>query len=95
MAGGAFASPITRRMRGVMRRAYRVVRAKPPEVPCLAKMMANVAAFLDEAADMQRLLGWGADALISNRPDLAVACVTAFRSGSMRSITGIEPEEDT
>jgi glycerophosphoryl diester phosphodiesterase len=27
---------------------------------------------IDEAADMQRLLGWGADALISNRPDLAV-----------------------
>jgi glycerophosphoryl diester phosphodiesterase len=27
---------------------------------------------IDEAADMQRLLEWGADALISNRPDLAV-----------------------
>jgi glycerophosphoryl diester phosphodiesterase len=27
---------------------------------------------IDEAADMQRLLGWGVDALISNRPDLAV-----------------------
>jgi glycerophosphoryl diester phosphodiesterase len=27
---------------------------------------------VDEQADMERLLGWGADALISNRPDLAV-----------------------
>jgi glycerophosphoryl diester phosphodiesterase len=27
---------------------------------------------IDEAADMRRLLGWGVDALISNRPDLAV-----------------------
>ena len=28
---------------------------------------------IDEEADMKRLLGWGVDALISNRPDLAVA----------------------
>jgi glycerophosphoryl diester phosphodiesterase len=28
---------------------------------------------VDEAADMERLLAWGVDALISNRPDLAVA----------------------
>jgi glycerophosphoryl diester phosphodiesterase len=27
---------------------------------------------IDQAADMERLLAWGADALISNRPDLAV-----------------------
>ena len=27
---------------------------------------------VDERADMERLLAWGADALISNRPDLAV-----------------------
>ena len=27
---------------------------------------------VDEEADMRRLLGWGVDALISNRPDLAV-----------------------
>ena len=28
---------------------------------------------VDEEADMERLLAWGADGLISNRPDLAVA----------------------
>jgi glycerophosphoryl diester phosphodiesterase len=27
---------------------------------------------VDEEADMARLLAWGADALITNRPDLAV-----------------------
>jgi len=27
---------------------------------------------VDEEADMTRLLAWGADALITNRPDLAV-----------------------
>ena len=27
---------------------------------------------VDEAADMARLLAWGADALITNRPDLGV-----------------------
>src|SRR5688572_24402934 len=33
---------------------------------------------VDEQADMERLLGWGADALISNRPDLAVRVRDAF-----------------
>jgi glycerophosphoryl diester phosphodiesterase len=33
---------------------------------------------IDEPADMERLLEWGADALISNRPDLAVAARNAF-----------------
>jgi glycerophosphoryl diester phosphodiesterase len=28
---------------------------------------------VDEVADMERLLGWGVDALISNRPDVAVS----------------------
>jgi glycerophosphoryl diester phosphodiesterase len=32
---------------------------------------------VDEEADMRRLLGWGADALITNRPDLAVRLVTS------------------
>jgi glycerophosphoryl diester phosphodiesterase len=35
---------------------------------------------VDEAADMQRLLAWGADALISNRPDLAVTVRDQFVS---------------
>ena len=35
---------------------------------------------IDEAADMQRLLSWGADALISNRPDLAVSVRNQFVS---------------
>jgi glycerophosphoryl diester phosphodiesterase len=33
---------------------------------------------VDEPADMERFLGWGADALISNRPDLAVAVRDRF-----------------
>jgi glycerophosphoryl diester phosphodiesterase len=33
---------------------------------------------VDERADMQRFLAWGADALISNRPDVAVAVRDTF-----------------
>ncbi|MFL6279872.1 MAG: glycerophosphodiester phosphodiesterase [Vicinamibacterales bacterium] len=33
---------------------------------------------VNDPADMRRLLEWGADALISDRPDLAVAAVSAF-----------------
>ena len=36
---------------------------------------------VDTEADMERLLGWGADGLISNRPDLAVSVRDAFVSG--------------
>ena len=35
---------------------------------------------VDDADDMQRLLGWGADALITNRPDLAVTIRDRFVS---------------
>lgn len=35
---------------------------------------------IDQASDMERLLGWGADALISNRPDLAVTMRNQFVS---------------
>lgn len=35
---------------------------------------------IDEASDMQRLLEWGVDALISNRPDLAVTVRNQFVS---------------
>ena len=35
---------------------------------------------VDDAADMRRLLAWGADALISNRPDLAVSIRDQFMS---------------
>jgi glycerophosphoryl diester phosphodiesterase len=35
---------------------------------------------IDEQADMKRLLAWGADALISNRPDLAVSVRDRFMS---------------
>ena len=35
---------------------------------------------VDVAADMERLLDWGVDALISNRPDLAVAVRDRFMS---------------
>ena len=40
---------------------------------------------VDEAADMQRLLGWGVDALISNRPDVAVAVRNEFVSAGQSS----------
>ena len=36
---------------------------------------------VDEREDMNRLLSWGVDALISNRPDLAVATRDAFCRG--------------
>lgn len=36
---------------------------------------------VDEADDMRRLLGWGANALISNRPDVAVTIRDQFVSG--------------
>jgi glycerophosphoryl diester phosphodiesterase len=35
---------------------------------------------VDEETDMKRLLAWGADALISNRPDIAVSVRDEFMS---------------
>jgi glycerophosphoryl diester phosphodiesterase len=43
---------------------------------------------VDEVADMQRLLGWGADALISNRPDLAVTVRDQFVSAGQFDAAG-------
>jgi glycerophosphoryl diester phosphodiesterase len=37
---------------------------------------------VDDEADMRRLLSWGVDALISNRPDLAVSIL---RGGHLRA----------
>jgi glycerophosphoryl diester phosphodiesterase len=41
---------------------------------------------VDDRADIDRLLGWGADAIISDRPDVAVAAVRArgTRHGELR-----------
>jgi glycerophosphoryl diester phosphodiesterase len=40
---------------------------------------------IDEEADMQRLLAWGVDGLISNRPDIAVRVRDAFIAGRRQS----------
>ncbi len=43
---------------------------------------------VDDAADMERLLTWGVDALISNRPDLAVSVRDRFMSvGQSRGVS--------
>ena len=47
---------------------------------------------VNEEADMRRLLGWGADAIISDRPDLAVR--VRDRPGSDRGQTGVRPPSD-
>ena len=39
---------------------------------------------IDDAKDMERLLEWGADGLISNRPDLAVSVRDRFMSVANR-----------
>ena len=54
------------------RRASSVTRIRPAGVQVWT---------VDEEADMERLLGWGVDGLISNRPDLAVRGRDAFVRG--------------
>ena len=50
---------------------------------------------VNEEPDMRRLLGWGADAIISDRPDLAVRVrADAGRKGSDRGQTGVRPGSD-
>jgi glycerophosphoryl diester phosphodiesterase len=44
---------------------------------------------VNDPADMRRLLDWGVDALISDRPDFAVAAVTAARG-----VRGVRPGSD-
>jgi glycerophosphoryl diester phosphodiesterase len=43
---------------------------------------------VDEEADMRRLLAWGVDGLISNRPDVAVRIRDAFLAAGMRQSMG-------
>jgi glycerophosphoryl diester phosphodiesterase len=40
---------------------------------------------VDAADDIRRLLAWGADAIISDRPDVAVATVRSWTSGAVRA----------
>jgi glycerophosphoryl diester phosphodiesterase len=42
---------------------------------------------VDEAKDLERLLRWGVDGLISNRPDLAVSVRNQFMSLGQSSAT--------
>jgi glycerophosphoryl diester phosphodiesterase len=44
---------------------------------------------VDDRPDMERLLGWGVDALISNRPDLAVTVRDDFVVRSSRTADGV------
>jgi glycerophosphoryl diester phosphodiesterase len=46
---------------------------------------------VDEEADMERLLAWGADGLITNRPDAAVAVRNRFAAGSRQAAAGGRP----
>jgi glycerophosphoryl diester phosphodiesterase len=45
---------------------------------------------VDEADDMRRLLGWGVDGIISDRPDVAVEAVRAWSASSLRGHRGHE-----
>jgi glycerophosphoryl diester phosphodiesterase len=46
---------------------------------------------VDDRADMLRLLEWGADSVISDRPDIAVPAVREWAAGSDRGQTGVRP----
>jgi glycerophosphoryl diester phosphodiesterase len=55
---------------------------------------------VDERADIDRLLSWGVDGIITDRPDVAVAALraqwgqTGVRPGSDRGQTGVKPGSD-
>ena len=49
---------------------------------------------VDDRDDMVRLLGWGADSVISDRPDIAVPVVREWVVGSDRGQTGVRPASD-
>jgi glycerophosphoryl diester phosphodiesterase len=46
---------------------------------------------VDDRDDMLRLLGWGADSVISDRPDIAVAVVREWARGQTGSNRGSDP----
>ena len=78
-------------MRGVAYRGYQVPEVagrlrvvSPVFIRCAHAAGLEVQVWtVDHPTDMRRLLEWGVDALITNRPDLAVQVRDAFLSQSL------------